>query len=598
MLPFVTVPAALLFAFLPWLVGGAHTPPAYIVRNTFYCIALPLLSAYVDRRFTAKLSGNMGRLATLFAFIASQFIVIGQMFYFANSMNVYGSTLMNVAAWLGQSAVWFVVMRPLVAWTVGWFNRPRVQCDSRLNLWRLFLVALLARLAALFWFYPCIYDWDAIFSMRTMLNPGEILSNHHPYFVAATQAAFWRLGQAIAGRPDIGMALLALIWATASSAIVAYAAATVRSMRLSAAALRIIAYSLALFPLFVMLGVAPVKDSIFSYSMLLYLACLLRLNSSHSQCLRHPGFLAVFIAAMTVVCFSRSQGVIIVAAATVVALICWPGRLRMAGACAIPFALVAYTHICFLPARNVQTDTRYEAYNMLFQQTALYLKTFPNDITDDERHALSTLFDIEIMSRAYRPDLTDPAKWSYHFGITDKQYNDHKDHFMYWSHEGESEAYAAYRRAWFAMFLRHPDVYVDAHLAVVYPFFYGGRFSVVTTDIGWPKSSSTMPEYSFYTRALLGVFLAKSERILSKAPVTDLIFAIFPYVWAALFLLLFLCWRKDWRSLVAFLPVALSLLFLCVCPVASARYAYPVIFTLPLLFAFCIKPNPNTTHDV
>jgi hypothetical protein len=59
-----------------------------------------------------------------------------------------------------------------------------------------------------------------------MIQPGEVISNHHPYFIQLLHSAFYRIGNTI-GDPAIGMSILTLLYIVFISAIIIYSTKTI-----------------------------------------------------------------------------------------------------------------------------------------------------------------------------------------------------------------------------------------------------------------------------------------------------------------------------------------------------------------------------------
>lgn len=588
---------ALVFAFLP-IAAGIRPAFTYVLRTGVYCVVCPTLMVYIIAKARPAMHQRTAILPVVFTTLLSQFTVLGEVYCLTDRFDIYNSLPISWATWLLNSAVWFTIFFPIVKRTIEWLDRPTTRLNSPSLNWRKLIFWIIAvRVVFFACFYPCIFDYDGAFGLRTMLAPGEVVSNHYPYFVQLAHAVFYRIGASLFGRPDIGMALLTLTWVAASSAIILYATRATECVAGTGAA-KAVGYILALFPLFPLLSAYPTKDSFFSYSFLLYTACLLKLHVSRGECIKQWRFIALFIASMTLLCFTRNQGIYILTITSIYLL--WLYRrlfCRIVIACAIPIALTFVVNICYLPAIGVEPASNAEAYNMLFQQTALYLRTYPHDTRDNEINAINTILNADAIADAYLPWITDPVKGGYHYGlIKTREKTDTLDHFRHRNTAGESEALSEYRKAWMSMFLRHPGTYVDAELAVIWPFFAPGRAYLLSVHMGWENTTATSPEYSFYHVTSIGRIWSTAMNYLAMMPLTDIIFGVFAYVWLALLLVLMLLRRKDWQGLGVFLPIALSLLFLCICPTASARYAYPVVIALPLLFAY-IKAYSTNRQD-
>ena len=82
---------------------------------------------------------------------------------------------------------------------------------------------------------------------------------------------------------------------------------------------------------------------------------------------------------------------------------------------------------------------------ILFQQTARYVKQYPEEVTPEEKEAIDGVIDYEKLAEKYNPQLTDPVKYTFRQDCT-------------------SQELAAYLNAWFGMLLRHPGTYISRSL--------------------------------------------------------------------------------------------------------------------------------------
>lgn len=588
--------ASFVLAILPGILSDFVLYTTYILRNLFLCITFPLLMCYV-KRLPTEISRRFKICAITSSVIFAQFLSLGEFYSFDFSFNIFQSIQLSIIVWLLQSGTWILILYPIVKRVLWWFENYNIKKakdkTNKLNYKRLFLITLAIRLVCFVLFYPCLFDYDAAFGLRTMLQPGEVISNHHPYFIQVIHKAFYVLGGNLCGRPDVGMAVLTIIWILTSSYIILYATKIFYLLVENIRVTNIFGYILALFPIFPLLSIYITKDGFFVYSFLLYTSCLLQIYVSQGKCLKNLLFLSMFLISMILMCFTRNQGIYIIAFESLYLL--WVYRKfwgQLISVCIIPIFLFYWVTIFYYPSIHVESDSKKEAYNMFFQQTARYLKTYPKDVSANELSALKTVLNIDSIATSYKPSITDPVKKFYIYGRIPVAKQDSLQHFPRWNHQGESEALSNYRKAWLTMLLKHPDAYIDAQLAVIWPFFYNGNLSLIYLEAGWDKSTATNEEYSFFHSTKFIYMFYKVKTYLMLLPVTDMIFGVYAYLWISVFLILLLIWRLDWKGIGVFLPVIISQVLLSLCPVATTRYALPIVILIPLLFVYLLKTNP------
>ena len=248
----------------------------------------------------------------------------------------------------------------------------------------------------------------------------------------------------------------------------------------------------------------------------------------------------------------------------------------------------AYNNV-LLPFINVEPAGKQEVYGSLFQQTAYYLKQHPDDVTTSELSAINKVLNSDTIVAKYEFDKTDPVKNGYKYNPWYRLYIGAPSIFRHIDHSHEAEDLKAYRSAWLSMGFRHPLTYVEASLAVSAGFFYNFNRLLLETEPKWAENgAATTPEYRF-------VHFNKAARIYNnriyswfKYPIINWIIAIPYYNWAAIFLLGILFYRKDFKGLLIFLPILLSLGILLICPMVYGRYSYPIVIGLPLLVIYTL----------
>lgn len=103
-------------------------------------------------------------------------------------------------------------------------------------------------------------------------------------------------------------------------------------------------------------------------------------------------------------------------------------------------------------AAGVEPGSVKEMLSVPFQQTARYLKEYPDDVTSKERKAINKILDYDKLAEIYQPERSDHVKDTY----KDKK--------------GGLKRY--FRQAWLPMFFKHPDAYFEATLENTYGYYY------------------------------------------------------------------------------------------------------------------------------
>ena len=222
----------------------------------------------------------------------------------------------------------------------------------------------------------------------------------------------------------------------------------------------------------------------------------------------------------------------------------------------------------WIPSLGIRPGSVKEALSIPFQQSARYMRDFPEDITEEEAALVDTVLDVRQIGALYNPLLSDLVKDTY---------------------RENARFLPGYFRAWLSMGLRHPAVYIDATLHNMYGFFDPFSKSRDFPDGVGRGALNTNPELQFtYPAALekptdaLQAFASFLEGVPPFALACNVPLAL----WVS-FYLICECFRKK-RARILALPSAISLLILVASPTWYAggiRYALPVVLMLPVLWA-------------
>ncbi|MBQ6735665.1 MAG: hypothetical protein IJR00_12255 [Lachnospiraceae bacterium] len=486
------------------------------------------------------------------------------------------------------------------------------------------LLILAAWLPYLILRYPAAIDWDAYHQTAQGLGL-EAMTAHWPPFVAFLLGRFAQFGITVLGSVDAGIFLFAL-----AQTLLAVFVLT-KSLRLigTLAGRRAQRFFLLLYmfsPIYAGFLTTVVKDALFSILVLWLIVEFAPLLTGLSECLeaaaprdvmhsverlvRHgaettgsaeclakperdgimqhagrrpttPGRRLITLALLSaLVCITRNNGIFIV-------FVLWAGvawrwlKRREKRYRALTLALlgvmalyVVYVRL-WIPSLGIRPGSVKEALSIPFQQSARYMRDFPEDITAEEAALVDTVLDVRQIGELYNPLLSDRVKDTYR----------------------ESARFLpGYFRAWLSMGLRHPAVYIDATLHNMYGFFDPFSKSRDFPDGVGRGALNTNPELQFtYPAALekptdaLQAFASFLEGVPPFALACNVPLAL----WVS-FYLICECFRKK-RARILALPSLISLLILVASPTWYAggiRYALPVVLMLPVVWAGCTRVTP------
>lgn len=589
--------AIIVVFIIPILLSGSLVNKMFIMRLMSYAIIIPILHYYSVKSIST--TSNIGTLLSIIlSILFSQFLIIGEIVYVFHSIQICNSFWVALIYWSLSSIVLFIILRPIVEKLLYFlYNLKLRPSSSAINYRFLFFVSVSIRVLCFLLFYPCLFDFDAGLGLRIMLDPDEVVSNHHPYAVQLVHAIFYNWGFWL-GDPTYGLAFLSIIFIFASSYIIIYLTKNIGAYVENQRWTKLVGYTLALFPVFPLLSITCTKDGFFAYCFLFYLATLIKIYVTNGACLKNVSFALINIIAIILICLTRHQGIYIVAIEFIVLIFTYKKYFKNILAISLFTLLLFFVYNdVYLELNHVEPTNKKETYNMLFQQTANYLRSYPDEVTKEEYEAISTVLNIDSITHNYEYNITDNVKKYYYWTEGENSIKDGLIHFRHVNHTGESIALKNYRKVWFKMLLKHPISYFDAWLCVISGFFYNNGVSLIAFDTNWVNSEATTPQYGFSQFKEVSNLVSSINGYLSNLPLFELIFGISFYNWCAIFLLSILIARRNKYILSVILPVTLSLCFLLLCPVASGRYEYPIIVSLPILFVLVVKKQNLRAYE-
>lgn len=418
------------------------------------------------------------------------------------------------------------------------------------------------------------------FGYPSYIGDGSALSDHHPVFLTVVYSAFMKLGLML-GDANIGqliyslcsMALLACVWA--------YALCLLYDLGLKKNACLGIAAFVALYPVTALYAFNMCKDVSAAPFVILYVCQMLKLRASEGAAMKDGRFMLGVAANALMLMLTRKPSMYALAFAAVFLILGYRGvRVRLAAALlgSVLLFSVGYSAI-LLPALGVIPGETREMLSIPFQMTARYLNTYPDDVTDAERAAVARVLDLEAVKN-YDPRLSDPVK-----DTSNPQLG-----------EGNLSAYLG---AFVSMGLRHPGVYLDAWLNMIYGYFYpSSSNTIVCLTLNSPDEGGMILRQD---EALADQRLALHDFIyytLRRLPGAGMLFYVNTISWAFLLLLVYAVLRGGLKEAAPWM-FFFGTLGICLLSPKSGeiRYLMPIFYALPVMVGAMILPGKGGVKE-
>lgn len=243
------------------------------------------------------------------------------------------------------------------------------------------------------------------------------------------------------------------------------------------------------------------------------------------------------------------------------------------------FVMTTFVNQIIMPFYKITPGSIREMLSVPFQQTARYVRQYPNEVTIEERKVIDQVLKYDTLSKRYVTDNSDNVKNNWN------KYASKKDLKRYFS-------------VWYQMGKKHPLVYAEATINNYYYYLYPGKRLAANYSYEWSKENMDKTNTSIkqvginlhYPNILnpyRNIYECVRERVFNL-PVLNLFKSTAFYIWL---FFVFVCYMIRKRNvdfcLVMIFPLILSIgvLFLGPCNGYYFRYAYIITVILPAVLA-------------
>lgn len=466
---------------------------------------------------------------------------------------------------------------------LGLLSRPRERAAVPLQTgiapsqikWMLLLTAVffVAWLPYFLVYYPGLIYGDSLNSLTQAVHAAPY-TNHFPLLYTLFIELCLQIGCAIADI-TLGCAIYTLVQMLVLGLLCAYLICWLYHKGISKAACFFFVLVFCFMRCFPQHAVSMWKDPVFSAALMFYSLKLFDLVLSRGEIGRKVSFLVESLLGILTVCFTRNNGVYIVAFCLVMLFaVAFRQKLlaRMRGILILHLVCVVFVVVLTGPVFNhlgVGNETA-ESLGIPLQQIARTV-TYDGTFTEEDLAFVNELLPLENWKADYTPSLVDPVKWDTSFNTA-----------FFTENKGEFLA------VWFRTLLRNPARYVESWILSTY-----GYWSPSLWDLNSMTSNITSGNlYSFETWYVpLGIERQDPFADTSWTAIFSIstpLPAIGLITWVIFFMVLYACWKGGPRFSIVFAPAVGNLLTLMLAaPMAYwPRYSLVYLYMLPAILLF------------
>lgn len=455
----------------------------------------------------------------------------------------------------------------------NWYTR----CLYRHTYLTVFLTLLPLYLLLLVISYPAVPSTDAV-SQIVLCFSGDQWANNHPVVHSAFQYLCIKICISVLNSANAGLLLISLSQLFFALLAVSYSVdAMLHRLKLPFFFPVVSLVYYAIHPMIQRYMFNLTKDVMYSSFYLCFILSFYLLLTGKQQ--RRD----IFVLIVTGIAFLlfRNEAKAISLICTLLLIITKVPRRKYAAAVLLATILISSCmSFLVLPLFNIHPGSVREVLSIPFQQTARYLKEYPDDVTAEEKAAIDAILDYDTIGKVYNTDFSDPVKLTFNEAY-------------------KKEELLSYLKTWARMFTRHPDAYIQATINNYYQYFaftgqqFEANFSH-NSPLKMDTLTTALAPYGVGHPEILNTIRLEYENVLFllfQLPFLSLLMMSPVYTWTVIVLFIRSVQRKNKAAFLAVVfPLVMQLMItLGPCNGTYGRYQYPIILSLPAILAMYIS---------
>ncbi len=513
-------------------------------------------------------------------------VILAVLFAIINCFGYACSKTCSVGTWFDgkQSLAMLLVLVLLTAITFYFlvtllfflFDRVSETDNSEDSCWsknpgiRSFCVIMLFRIPYILITYPGGICMDASYQVNQVLG-NTPYSDQQPLVSTLLMGGFVKAG-GFFGSYDLGLFSYILFQCILSSAVFAYSLYVLNRSKVNRYVKYFVLAIYALLPVYGNFTTMAVKDTLYATFSVLYITVLSQMLKLYVEggievCTR---LIAPYIFAAVMVTLFRSNGIYVIGLTALFFLVLVLKRKETRGnrkrsILVIFMPLIIWFVItgCLKNVLGAVEDTTREKLSVPFQQTARYIRDYPDDMSDSDRAAVEAVLDYKWyeLGENYDPMCADPIKNHYRKAATRA---DLMNYFRAWGHG----------------LVNHPFNYIDTYIQHIYGWLY----------VGTDNDTRFIGRSGIFSESLWGDENVKYWiEMIGHFPLFWLFQSAPINIWIAIIVSLYKFIRKSSDGYVVSMAFLLGVLAFCfVGPgfYEASRFAYGIVFTVPYITAY------------
>lgn len=534
-------------------------------------------SFYKDNSLRLLLENELQIIKSMFAFagyFALFFFCIIQIFHFIDQITI---------GKLSEKNVYF---KPVQIYLDSLNKRPFITA---------FFTLLVLYLPYIIASYPVIMMGDSENQIKQVYNSSTLsyymdyisadvkLTNHHPVTHTLLIKLCLDLGYKITGSVNIGLFLYSTIQFVFVIAVISFFIQLLIKIEISERIVVTTIIYFAFHPIIQNYMFVMTKDIIATAFLLAFILSLyIILVQKQSKII----YIVLFASILGGLLFRNDSVYIIVISLFLSVYFIKGHRKKIIIIAAVTLCFSMIWNLLLLPLLKITPGGKAEMLSIPFQQTARYIRDAKDEITEEEKEAISAVLDYENLAEKYNPNLSDPVKSTYN------------------ERSASTSDLKNYLLVWLRMFIKHPGIYLQATLNNKYEYFYPtSKFATIYTysgSLGMMNKVNNIPEFPgevFYPDNLnefrTGYEVLRNS--LFKIPIINILYVTATYLWVLIIWFVYCIDKNNKIAIVLMMPLLIMILVLIAGPCNGSyfRYVYPYAVCLPAVILLGLHTIQN-----
>jgi len=396
-------------------------------------------------------------------------------------------------------------------------------------------------------------------------------TDHHPIFDTLIFGLFACGSDALFGSWTPGIFAYCLLQAIATAGVFSLSLTYLARRGLPAKGCIALMAFYCLVPAIPIYAFAMLKDPLFSWIYVPYFLIVVEAVRTRGAVLERRSVLASLLALSVLLALTKKLGIYVVVPSNLLLIFaCRAQWKRLVAAAALPaLAIFVVIPLVVYPLADVAPGNKKESLSLMFIQTSRYVLKHGDEVTDEERAAIDRVLVYDTLADHYRMNSADRVKEGTRLNLT-------------------SDDIDAYAKVWVRQGLKHPLTYLAAWAGLASNYVALGSTIDVYTELcnfngsfGMTDKTQIPPSLAGVREGLVGLY----GTLLSLPPLAAICNIALYSFWLPVLCLGAL--RRHAPALAwVMVPTLISCVGTMVSPILTARYALPLIYTVPLLVAF------------